>query len=79
MQAATKATTSATLINVVQCYCIAVYTINKQLHSRTSCSSFDYIKSQEASVSQWWSIHFPLCPHLKRLVHMIHLAILKES
>jgi len=38
MQVATKATTERQL-NTVQCHCIAVH---KQLHIRTSCSSFDY-------------------------------------
>jgi len=66
-------------LNVVQCYRIARNP--QQLHSRTSCSSFDYShdslhsKSQKASVSQWSSIHFPPWLHLKRLVHTIHLAI----
>ena len=70
-------------LNVVQCYRIARNP--QQLHSRTSCSSFDYShdslhsKSQKASVSQLSSIHFPPCPDLKRLVRTIHLAIWRES
>jgi len=60
--------------------CSAVFTI--QLHSRISCLicllftsvAAHYIQLQKASVSQWSSIHFHPCPHLKRLVPTIHLA-----